>query len=142
MGEITDKNTRILENSPSYEDASLEGLFAPEEFCNAVNSLIESKGLSAKYINEHVTMSKSRYYEILDYNNTKNPPPRNRIIDLCLGIGATKDELNELLRHAQHKVLDSRGQELDRIVIWGLGQAKTGDEIREVLSEHGYKEFE
>ena len=40
MGNITDMNTRALENAENYDDAELEGLFDTKEFCIALSNLI------------------------------------------------------------------------------------------------------
>lgn len=140
MGNITEMNTRTLENTANYEDAKLEGLFNSKDFCQALSNLIASKNLKIKDITAHSNISKSYLTDIRD--NTKNiQPKRNKLLDLCLGIHATKDEINMLLRLAHYQPLDSRGEQADRIIIWGLAHHKSNYEIREKLCDHGYTEF-
>ncbi len=140
MGNITDMNTRALESAENYDDAELEGLFDTKEFCIALSNLIDSKGIKTGDILNHCNISKSYLMDIK--NPSKNiQPKRNKILDLCLGINATKDEINTLLRLAHYQPLDSRGEVLDRIIIWGLAHQKDSYEIRSKIYEHGYTDF-
>ena len=140
MGEITDMNTRALENAMNYEDAELQGLFDSKEFCTALSNLIDSKGIRIKDILDFSNISKSYLTDIRD--RTKNiQPKRNKILDLCLGMNASKEEINTLLRLAHYQPLDSRGEEIDRIIIWGLAHKKSNLEIRDILCSKHYYEF-
>ena len=140
MGKITDMNTRALENAENYDDAKLNGLFDAKEFCTELSNLINSKGLKIDEILDHCYISRSYLMDMK--NPPKNiQPKRNKILDLCLGINASKEETNTLLRLAHYQPLDSRGENLDRIIIWGLAQKKNNEEIRSKLYEYGYTEF-
>ena len=133
--------TRIRKTLKNYDDAELEGLFDTKEFCIALSNLIDSKGHKNRTIFLTAAISANLTLWISKIPSKNIQPKRNKILDLCLGINATKDEINMLLRLAHYQPLDSRGEALDRIIIWGLAHQKDSYEIRSKLYEHGYTDF-
>jgi hypothetical protein len=140
MGQITKMNTLSLEKAKNYEDAKLEGLFDDKEFSIELSNLIDKKGLKTKDIVDFSNISKSYLNDLKDCH--KNIlPKRSKLLDLCLAMHTTIDETDYLLRLAQYKPLDPRGDTVDQIFIWGLSHDKTNMEIREVLYNNNHPEF-
>jgi hypothetical protein len=141
MGEVTEINTRILEETKNYEDAKLEGLFDAKEFSIALSNLIANKNIKTKEIVEFSNISKSYLNDLKDCSKNLRPK-RIKLLDLCLALRATKDETNNLLRLAQYQPLDSRGDEIDRIIIWGLAHNMSNLDIRYKLIDNNHEEFQ
>lgn len=140
MGIITDRNIRKLESAESYDDAGDTGVYSQDEFALSLSDLIEKKGLSTKDVLSFSNISKSYLNELRDCTGQCNIS-RNKLLDLCLGIGADMEETNHLLRLKGFHPLDPRGSDLDRILIWGLAHHRSSIDIRETLCEHGLMEF-
>ena len=140
MGQITENNKRVLENSDTYSEKALTGLFDKYTFAKYLSELIDSKHIKIKDIIQFSNISKTYISDLRDMSQNKQPG-RNKLLDLALGIHADMDETNHLLRLAGYHELDSRGSTPDRIMIWGLSHKKTALEIREVLCENGHTEF-
>ena len=58
------------------------------------------------------------------------------MIDLALGMNATLDEANLLLKRARYQELYTRDK-AESVIIWGMLRHMSGSEIRELLAEKG-----
>ncbi len=87
----------------------------------------------SKLANE-VALSKSRIYALA--NGSKNPK-RDTVIKLAIGIGATVEETDKLLKLAGHKELYAKS-EVDAIILYGIQNHMDMGEIEELIQARGY----
>ena len=138
MGEITDKNTKELEQACCYGQASLSDM-TDNCFAEEFDKLIISKKCSTQYIVENCHISKTYINELrrrLPSGDSKHIS-REKLIEVCLTINADLEEINHLLKYAGHQALYSRNR-ADSYIIWGLLHKIDGHEILNQLYE---KEF-
>lgn len=70
-------------------------------------------------------------------NGHKNNPSRNVLIAMCLALGTTVEEIQQLLKYAGHAPLYVRRKR--DVIIWFGFMKKLGvDEVEKLLLERGY----
>lgn len=135
MGKITNENRRQLEQAKNYEDAVLTGMLE-HQFSTELGKLIEAKGISILSIVENTNISKSYINKLRNPSEKNVRPSRYVIIDIALALDATLEETNHLLKLAQYQELYTRNQ-AESVIIWGMLQKLSGNEIRTMLYEKG-----
>lgn len=70
-------------------------------------------------------------------NGVKNNPSRNVLISVCLALGTTVEEVQQLLKYAGHAPLYVR-RKRDVIIWFGFMKGMSPDEVDELLSQRGY----
>ena len=96
MGQITENNKRVLENSDTYSEKALTGLFDKYTFAKYLSELIDSKHIKIKDIIQFSNISKTYISDLRDMSQNKQPG-RNKLLDLALGIGGVpRGRVNEI----------------------------------------------
>lgn len=94
--------------------------------------------LCAKYemkpsvLQKNVAVSKSQFYAGI---NGKRNLSKENIIKIALALGASVEEINELLKLSKHKELYVKNRE-DAIILFGIKNRKDIYEINELLKEY------
>ena len=138
MGEITDKNTKELEQAFCYGQADLTDM-VDNCFAEEFDKLIMAKGYSTQYIVQNSRISKTYLNELRRRLPTgkKKHISREKLIEVCLTIDASLEEINALLKCAGYQPLYSRNR-ADSFIIWGLLHKMKGLEIRDQLFEQEF----
>ncbi len=106
----------------------------PKDIFNTrVFELCEKYGKTLSQVQTESGIAKSTFYAIV--NGTRRPT-RNHIIIMVFTLGATYEELNELLKLARHKELYAKDK-TDAIIMFGLKNKKKLEEIVELLESEG-----
>ena len=100
---MEDKTTRTLSKKLEKVKNCIEkdtfireyGISQPEAFHEYVNRIMAEKNISAADVSKRSNISKNYIYNILN-GNRKNPG-RDKVIALCIGIGATFSQTNHAL---------------------------------------------
>lgn len=139
MGELTEKNRRLLENAEHYEDADLSNLL-DKEFTQTINDLFEAKQMTTQQVVNITGISKGYINKLKSYKLLDISPSRQMVIHIGLALNCTEEEINNLLKSARLHPLYSRSKE-EAIIIWGLLHNKTYLEIIDLLERKGYGSF-
>ncbi|MBQ4362116.1 MAG: helix-turn-helix domain-containing protein [Lachnospiraceae bacterium] len=105
------------------------------ELADYLSNLISEKGVTTAQIIEKGNISKNYIYNIL--NGERKNPGRDKVIALCIGIGATFAETNralELVRHAPLYPKDERDVRIAVAVNKGTMDVVS---LNLILEEHG-----
>lgn len=135
------KNTDDLENelmSASNLSRFLsenQDSFNREEFSDLLQELFQKKGMSKAALAKRAGMSEVYLHQL--FSGGRNPS-RNRIICLCLGLSATLEEAQKLLRGSGNAELYAKDRR-DAIIIYGLIHRMTVTEVNDRLFSEGEK---
>lgn len=145
------KNTKDLENELNNIHSE-EGVIrfirkelGTEDFGSYLQKLLDAKKMTIDGLEIQTTffgrVSKPMIYASMNGGRT---PSKDTVIRLGLGMRASVDELNTLLKLAGHKELYAK-RKIDALLIYGINQKMTPEELLNLLSKHnvkGYKLFE
>ena len=115
-----DLNRFLTENQNRFSDTS---------FTTLLVGLFEKKGLSKASLAKKAGISSVYLYQI--FSGERNPS-RNRILCLCIGMSASLEETQELLKHSGFAQLYAKNKR-DAILIYGLTHGMNLDEINDQL---------
>ena len=135
MGKPTDENYRKLQTAKTYDSAALGNMIC-REFSVTLDKMIIEKGLTTSDLEKRVNITKSYINKLRNPSSKNIKPTRTVIIDIALGMNATLDETNLLLKSARHQELYARDK-AESIIIWGMLKKLSGSQIRELLAENG-----
>ncbi len=135
MGKPTDENYRKLQTAKTYDSAALGNMIC-REFSVTLDKMIIEKGLTTSDLEKRVNITKSYINKLRNPSSKNIKPTRAVIIDIALGMNATLDETNLLLKSARHQELYARDK-AESIIIWGMLKKLSGSQIRELLAENG-----
>ena len=107
--------------------------FNEMDFSEKLEDLIASKGITKSSLAEHSGMSEVYLYQVL---SRKRNPSRSRIICLCIGLGATLEETQDLLHSSGQAVLYPRSRS-DAIIMYGIMNGMDLYNINELLFRQG-----
>lgn len=106
-----------------------------ETFTVKIDALCQKYGMSFSQVQKETGITKSLFYSIV--NGTRKPQ-RPQIIKIGFALGLSLEELNDLLKLAQHKELYAKNRE-DAILIYGLQSQLKVEKIEELLIQDGAK---
>ena len=135
MGKPTDENYRKLQTAKTYDSAALGNMIC-REFSVTLDKMIIEKGLTTSDLEKRVNITKSYINKLRNPSSKNIKPTRAVIIDIALGMNATLDETNLLLKSARYQELYARDK-AESIIIWGMLKKLSGSQIRELLAENG-----
>lgn len=95
--------------------------------------LCEKYGTNASRISKTSGVSKPHLYQV---KKDKKILSRKKIVQIGFSLGATKEEIDKLLKCAGHKELYPR-KTWDSIILYGLSNNLHSDQIDELLIENG-----
>lgn len=136
MGKTTDENYRKLENAKKYGDAQLDGMI-DHGFGEALNKLMDEKGVTTRQLVDNTGLSKTYINELRSFANNAKNPTRGVVINIAIGLNATVDEANLLLKRARYSELYTRDK-AESMIIWGMLKKLDGEKIREMLFDGGF----
>ncbi|MBQ8941004.1 MAG: XRE family transcriptional regulator [Firmicutes bacterium] len=103
------------------------------------NILIDEKQVRKKDVIKKSAVNQTYGYQILD--GTKKSPSKDKLIQLCFGMGATVEEANRILALANAGTLYSKNRR-DCIIIFALNKGLTIYELNDLLFELDEKTFD
>ena len=125
------KTTKEFEQFIKCNDAEMQR----DSFGDCVLGLCAKYELTPSALQTQIAISKSQFYSLL---NGRRNPSKATVIKVALGIKATKDETDNLLKSAGFSVLDPREKE-DAVLIFGIENKKEVAKIEELLKEYHSK---
>ena len=66
----------------------------------------------------------------------RRSPSRNKVLCLCIGLSATMEETQDLLRQAGYAGLDPRKMR-DAVILYGISRGQSLEQIKSALLERG-----
>lgn len=97
--------------------------------------------LARKYGGDYSTISTDAGYAPAYFGNIinghKTNPSRNVLIAMCLALGTTVEEVQQLLKYAGHAPLYVR-RKRDVVIWFGFMKKMSVDEVEDLLEERGY----
>ena len=118
MKKSTDELQKELSSVPNLTRflAANQEQFVDESFVEMLSTLLERSGMSKSTLARRALTSEVYLYQILSGGRM---PSRDRTICLCLGLSATLDQTQELLKRSGMAQLYARNRR-DAVVIYGL----------------------
>lgn len=138
-----EKSTKMFENridaAKNVEDLKEILADLPKEtFRNRLTELCVKYDMSYSKLQTESGINKSSFYAFFEKEGSKQArkPQKHHIIKIGLALGATVEEINELLKLAKHKELYAKNRD-DMIVIFGIKNNLKVEEIEELLIDSG-----
>ena len=135
MGKPTEENYRKLQNAKTYESAGLDNMI-DREFSATLDKMMREKGVTTTYLVKSTSISKAYINRLRNPARKNDKPKREVVIDIALGMNASLDETDLLLKRARYQELYTRDK-AESVIIWGMLKKLSGDEIRKLLEEKG-----
>ena len=133
MGKPTDENYRKLQAAGTYDSADLKNMI-DGEFSATLDQMMTDKKITTADLVKNTNLSKAYINRLHDRSRRNDKPRREVVIDLALGLNATLEETNLLLKRARYQELYTRDQ-AESVIIWGMLKNLSGQEIRKLLAE-------
>ena len=127
LHELMDTNDldRILsENAASFRAGSLP---------HALQALFEARDTTKSALAKASGISEVYLHQVFSGRRT---PSRDRLLCLCIGLGASTEETQSLLQQAHHAPLYARDKR-DAVLLFGLSHSLTLPEINDALFTAG-----
>ena len=102
-------------------------------FSDRIYQLCEAKNMNFSQIQKECGITKSYFY---DFANGTRKPKKHHVIKIGIAMGLSLEEMNELLKLANHKELYAKKQ-VDAIIIYGIKNKLSAMQIDELLAEAG-----
>ena len=102
-------------------------------FSDRIYEMCEERQLNLSQVQCKCGITKSYFYE---FANGKRAPKKHHVIKIGMAMHLSLEELNELLKLAQHKELYAKRKE-DAIIIYGIKNNLTAMQIDELLIDAG-----
>ena len=100
-----------------------------------INSLMAGKGVTVSELVERSGINRNYIYNIL--NGDRRSPSRDRVIAICIGLGAGFEETNRALELVRHAALYPRDERDVRIAVCINRGVNNVREVSEILAGHG-----
>ena len=114
----------IHENQSFFSDKSVSDL---------LSQLYEKKTMTKAALARKAGMSEIYLHQVFSGRRT---PSRDRLLCLCIGLGASTEETQSLLQQAHHAPLYARDKR-DAVLLFGLSHSLTLPEINDALFTAG-----
>ena len=125
------KNTKEFEEFLKRNDAKMHR----ESFGDTLLALCAEHEMAPSSLQPKIAISKAQFYYLL--NGTRNPS-KESVIKIALGLKATVNETNRLLRASGFHALDPKERE-DAIITFGIENQKEVGKVDELLREYHSK---
>lgn len=102
-------------------------------FSDRIYEMCEEHQLNFSQVQRECGITKSYFY---DFANGTRAPKKHHVIKIGMAMHLSLEELNELLKLAQHKELYAKRKE-DAIIIFGIKNNLTAMQIDELLIDAG-----
>lgn len=102
-------------------------------FSDRIYEMCEERQLNFSQVQRECGITKSYFY---DFANGTRVPKKHHVIKIGMAMHLSLEELNELLKLAQHKELYAKRKE-DAIIIFGIKNNLTAMQIDELLIDAG-----
>ena len=136
MAELTDKYENKIEKAETWEDMQKVLKELPKvTLRQRVEELCEKYNKSVSLICGFADIPESTFYATVNETRT---PKKELIIKTAIALGATIEELNELLKLAKLKELYAKNKE-DAIIIYGMKKGLDLEEIDMLLKSQNSK---
>ena len=109
--------------------------FTEREMVELLTALCEQRNLAKAAVARQAGMSEVYLYQVF---SGRRKPSRDRLLCLCVGLGASLEEAQELLKRASYAKLYPKSKR-DAIIIHGLVYGKTLGEINDKLFHENEK---
>ena len=109
--------------------------FTEREMVELLSALCEQRNLAKAAVARQAGMSEVYLYQVF---SGRRKPSRDRLLCLCVGLGASLAEAQELLKRASYAKLYPKSKR-DAIIIHGLVHGKTLGEINDKLFHQNEK---
>ena len=110
-----------------------EGYFYEQSITETLAELYERKSISKAALARQSGMSEVYLHQVFSGRRT---PSRDRLLCLCIGLGASAEEAQSLLQQAHHAPLYARDKR-DAVLLFGLSHSLTLPEINDALFTAG-----
>ena len=110
-------------------------IFIDPDVTALLNALYEKRALSKAALARKAGMSEVYLHQVF---SGRRKPSRDRLLCLCVGLGASLEEAQELLKRASYAKLYPKSKR-DAIIIHGLVHGKTLGEINDKLFHENEK---
>lgn len=131
--EELENELKTIQTSKQLETWISENEIGQERFCDYLDQLFREKKINVSNLVQKVALSRPYIYGLL--NGTKNPT-KKAIVKIALGIEASLDELNRLLKLSGKKELYAKMEE-DAIIAFGIQNHWNVYQIEELLEKRG-----
>lgn len=131
--EELENELKTIQTSKQLETWISENEIGQERFCDYLDQLFREKKINVSNLVQKVALSRPYIYGLL--NGTKNPT-KKAIVKIALGIEASLDELNRLLKLSGKKELYAKKEE-DAIIAFGIQNHWNVYQIEELLEKRG-----
>lgn len=118
-----------------FEEVMKENQIGKKTFGDRLCELCEKYGKKTSAVLEAAAVSRSMYLAVK--NDTRNPS-KETVIKIAFSLGASLEELNELLKLAKLKELYSKNKD-DAIILFGIKNNLDIYEIDEMLRKNNSK---
>lgn len=139
MGKTTMTLEGVIRQIDTFEDFERkftnELLDDDKQVCYYLSDLVIKYGGDYSVISEEAGYASSYLGNII--NGHKNNPSRNVLIAMCLALGTTVEEVQQLLKYAGHAPLYVR-RKRDVVIWFGFMKKLSVDEVDGLLEERGY----
>ena len=135
MGKPTDENYRKLQAAETYDSAALDNMI-DHEFSITLDKMMREKGIKTSDLVNSTSLSKAYINRLRNPARKNDKPKREVVIDIALGMNASLDETDLLLKRARYQELYTRDK-AESMIIWGMLKKLSGAEIRALLAEKG-----
>ena len=134
-GKTTDQLTQELMQSPSLGDYVNENreVFAEASIAELLTSLYGRRALTKAALARQSGMSEVYLHQVF---SGRRKPSRDRLLCLCIGLGATLEETQRLLQQASYAQLYPRSRR-DAIISHGLLHGTELNAINDMLFAQG-----
>ena len=102
-------------------------------FSDRIYELCDQRNLNFSQVQKECGITKSYFY---DFTNGTRMPKKHHVIKIGIAMHLTVEEMNELLKLAQHKELYPKKKE-DAIIIFGIKNNLSAMQIDELLVDSG-----
>jgi transcriptional regulator with XRE-family HTH domain len=127
----TSELTSELMNAPDIDSYISENcdLFTDDSISGMLNKLYESKDISKAALARKAGMSEVYLHQV--FSGRRNPS-RDRLLSLCIGMGASMDETQAMLKLAGYAELYPRNRR-DAIISFGILHGEELEQINDKL---------
>ena len=127
-------NTELM--SPCPLDTYLQehsDEFLNMDIAELLDQLYQSKSITKAELARRASISEVYLHQVFSGRRT---PSRDRLLCLCIGLGASAEETQSLLQQAHHAPLYARDKR-DAVLLFGLSHSLTLPEINDALFTAG-----
>lgn len=141
MKKRTDELFKILEKQDSFRayEAEYSGEFSDRPLNEMLSDMLKSSGMTKSAVIEKANIDRVYGYQI--FSGEKKNPSRDKLIMLCIAMGCTVSNVQELMKKCSYPMLYPRIRR-DSALIFSLEQKLSVIETNELLFDLGMEILE